>query len=112
MLLLSLISYEVITFSIFILTPWLDWSNYAQILWLSSIGLVIGILALLIFFFVHVYLGRYFSHKIQLQKNQILVKEGPYKFIRHPMYTAFIVLHLGVFLLVPTSLLELHGLLV
>lgn len=41
-------------------------------------------------------LGQYYSHVVRIQKNQPVVKTGPYRFIRHPAYVGMIVAHLGV----------------
>ncbi len=40
-------------------------------------------------------LGKFFSRIVMVQKNQKVVKNGPYKFIRHPSYLAGIIIFLG-----------------
>jgi protein-S-isoprenylcysteine O-methyltransferase Ste14 len=36
---------------------------------------------------------------LKIKDSQELVTDGPYRWIRHPMYTAFFVLHVAAFLL-------------
>ncbi len=45
-----------------------------------------GISAIL-FWWVHKTLGDNWSPMLEIQKNHTLIKSGPYKLVRHPMYT-------------------------
>jgi protein-S-isoprenylcysteine O-methyltransferase Ste14 len=91
----------IIVFFLFILMPeWFNWSaipNYPR--WIQWIGTTIGVLSIVLFVFVHIHLGKNFSYKLAIYDDHRLVKTGPYKFIRHPMYTAFIMLHVAIFLI-------------
>jgi protein-S-isoprenylcysteine O-methyltransferase Ste14 len=99
-LLKILIVFEVLTFFIYIFFPeWIDWGNLAFIPWVRWTGLGIGFLSLVLFLWVHLTLGNNFSELLRIRNNQSIVVDGPYRYVRHPMYTAFIVLHIGVFLL-------------
>ncbi len=40
---------------------------------------------------------------LSVAKISKLIKEGPYRFVRHPLYSADIVLGVGIFLLFPTK---------
>ncbi|SRX53847.1 isoprenylcysteine carboxylmethyltransferase family protein [Aequorivita sp. CIP111184] len=40
-------------------------------------------------------LGKNWSVSVQLKKDHELIKKGPYKIIRHPIYTAILLLFLG-----------------
>jgi protein-S-isoprenylcysteine O-methyltransferase Ste14 len=46
-----------------------------------------------------VVLGRNFFGGVKLKEGHELVKEGPYGWIRHPIYTAFLAIGIGFFLL-------------
>jgi protein-S-isoprenylcysteine O-methyltransferase Ste14 len=46
----------------------------------------------------HYYLGKHFSGIAEIKKDHTLVTSGVYKYVRHPMYTAFYILVLGIFL--------------
>lgn len=98
LILYSFIFYELITFGFYLFSDFLNWGSYAPVIWLSWIGVSIGVLSLLLFLWVHISLGKYFSYKIQITENQPLIQEGPYKYVRHPMYIAFFLLHISVFL--------------
>ncbi len=94
------ILYEVSTFILIIVYPRsIEWATFEMPLWLSILGVIIGIMSLLLFVWVHLSLGKFFTYKIQITKNQELVKKGPYKYVRHPMYSAFILLHISVILI-------------
>jgi protein-S-isoprenylcysteine O-methyltransferase Ste14 len=41
-------------------------------------------------------LGEFFDLNIKVQKNHVIVKEGIYAYVRHPMYLANIMIFLGV----------------
>jgi len=41
-------------------------------------------------------LGKFFSGTIGTQKGQVVVKKGPYKYIRHPSYTGALLIFIGL----------------
>lgn len=47
-------------------------------------------------------LGRNWSYQVTLKADHELVTAGPYASIRHPIYTAVILLFMGIMLLVPS----------
>lgn len=94
------ICYEVFTLFLFLLFPeTLSWGSMAIPEWGRWIGVALGILSLLLFIWVHIYLGENYSSKVRIAQEQRLVTTGPYRFLRHPMYSAFYLLHLAVFLI-------------
>ncbi|MBN2157148.1 MAG: isoprenylcysteine carboxylmethyltransferase family protein [Candidatus Lokiarchaeota archaeon] len=102
-LLFAMMAYEVLTFIAFVfLYNWIPW-EIAHIpfpLWLRWMGLPLGLGAIVYFIIVHEALGKNFSPKLRIKKEQTLITHGPYKHIRHPMYVAFFLLHLAVFFIV------------
>lgn len=48
---------------------------------------------------VHHFLGKNFSSELRIRPDHELVTEGPYRYVRHPMYTSFFVMMTGLFLL-------------
>ncbi len=102
-LLNALIQFEVFTFVIYCL--WHIFDPYTvpfQLifpLWLRWFGTGTCVTALGFFLWSHHSLGDNFSPNLKIRENQRLVTSGAYQFVRHPMYTAFILLHIGVFLL-------------
>ena len=41
-------------------------------------------------------LGRFFSTKVRIVSDHRIVKEGPYKYLRHPSYTGMLMILLGL----------------
>ncbi len=70
-------------------TPtWLRWSGAA--------GLLAGIL---LFSWTHRSLGSNWSGMLELREGQSLVSDGPYRLVRHPMYSAMLLMGAGLGLL-------------
>ncbi|HEY1124497.1 MAG TPA: isoprenylcysteine carboxylmethyltransferase family protein [Sphingobium sp.] len=47
-------------------------------------------------------LGRNWSYQVTLKQDHELITDGPYAAIRHPIYTAVILLFIGIMLLIPS----------
>jgi protein-S-isoprenylcysteine O-methyltransferase Ste14 len=95
-----LICYEVFTLFLFLLFP--EALSFAMLplpLWLQIVGVIIGAASLLLFIWVHRHLGKNFSVNLKVFSEQQMVDTGPYSQVRHPMYTAFYLLHIAAFLL-------------
>lgn len=74
--------------------------------WLRWFGVCLGFLSIPFLAWVHYVLDRSWSVTLKLQANHKLVTSGPYKRIRHPMYTVLIVYMLS-WVLVSANLLFL-----
>jgi protein-S-isoprenylcysteine O-methyltransferase Ste14 len=61
-------------------------------IWLGAVVIVIG---LIIRVWAIITLGKSFRTTIEIHKDQKVVKEGPYKLIRHPSYSGAILICLG-----------------
>jgi protein-S-isoprenylcysteine O-methyltransferase Ste14 len=61
---------------------------------LRAAGVALGVLSLILLWWVQNSLGANFSTTITLRRNHTLVISGPYHLVRHPMYVAY----LGFFL--------------
>ncbi|MCB9781031.1 MAG: DUF1295 domain-containing protein [Alphaproteobacteria bacterium] len=66
---------------------------------LRWLGLGLTLAGLASFLWVHATLGRNFSPRLDMRADHTLVTSGPYRWVRHPMYTTNFVLVLGYFLL-------------
>ncbi len=55
----------------------------------AAIGLLIFLAALLLFHITHKALGRNWSVTLAVREEHALVTGGVYRFVRHPMYSAF-----------------------
>ena len=90
---------------------WMKWSALSLPFWLRWVGFFIGLVALFIFFWVLRSLGQNFSTTLTIQKGQTLVIHGPYHWVRHPMYTSFVLLWVGFFFISTNWFVGLTGIL-
>ncbi len=78
----------------------LDFANYNSPVWTIWCGIMFLILSLWLFWRSHKDLGRNFSSTLVIRGEHTLITEGVYKYVRHPMYTAFLLFDIAaVFLL-------------
>lgn len=75
------------------------WSHLPLPVWVRVFGIVLGGAGVGVLHWVLATLGRGFSMSLVVKKGQSLVTGGPYRWVRHPMYTAFSMIFLGFFLL-------------
>ena len=62
------------------------------------IGVAMGLISIPLIGWIHWALGRAFSKSLTIQEEHQLVTTGLYRWIRHPMYTVFIIYFLSLFL--------------
>jgi len=60
-----------------------------------SLGLALAVLGATVAILSRVMLGRNWSATVQLKQDHELITSGPYRFVRHPIYTGFLLLFLG-----------------
>lgn len=77
--------------------------------WARLLGIVISILSLFYFNWIHKTLGSNYSPTLEIRKGHQLIKVGPYKSIRHPMYTQIWFWTIAQFLIVSNMLGGLSG---
>lgn len=73
--------------TMFGLFPWIDAFALPMPLELRWFALVASLLALAGLVWVHATLGRHFSDRLNLQAQHQLITSGPYRWVRHPMYS-------------------------
>jgi protein-S-isoprenylcysteine O-methyltransferase Ste14 len=78
--------------------------------WAVALGTIIFCSALWIFRISHKELGRNWSITLEIRERHELVRGGPYAFVRHPMYTSFLLMGLGQAFLLPNWVAGLSGL--
>lgn len=69
-------------------SKWLRWFVVPFPIWLRWIWVGLGIVSLSLLIWVQRTLGKYWSTNLQLREQHKLVTSGPYRWVRHPMYTA------------------------
>lgn len=75
------------------------WSQLSLPSWLRASGIVIGGIGVGLLHWVFTTLGHNFSMSLVIKQDHSLITNGPYHWVRHPMYTAFAMVFLGLFLL-------------
>lgn len=93
----------LIATAIFAIIPsWLDWAALPFANWLRWTGVVIALLGFALLQWAQITLGRSWSDTPRMMNEQTHVTSGPYHFVRHPIYTAFLLI-LGSTLLVSAN---------
>jgi len=99
--LLGLVSF--ISMIIFVVDPdRISWANLSLPLWLRWTGVAVALTGFALLQWSQSILGKSWSDTPRMMKGQILITSGPYRMIRHPIYTAFILI-LGSTLLISAN---------
>jgi len=83
----------------------LAWANLSLCFELRWAGVVLGFASLALLVWVHRALDKNCSLTLSVREEHTLVTHGPYARIRHPMYAAWYLLHLAVFLITANGLI-------
>ncbi len=67
------------------------WSALPMPVWLRWIGVVAGLVTVALFLWVHHTLGENWSTSVETKEGHKLITGGPYRWVRHPMYTTIFV---------------------
>lgn len=96
-----------------ILLPWLGIStNTYWGLLIQAMGLALVICGLSLHWWARINLGQFYGEREEVQQGQRLVYRGPYVYIRHPIYTSYFILVIGILLITPaltTLLLTIYA---
>lgn len=77
----------------YVINPnWLSWASLPIPLWLRWAGISIALLGFALLQWAQTTLGRNWSDTPRMMKDQTLITSGPYQFIRHPIYSAFLLI--------------------
>lgn len=71
---------------LWVFTPFLNNFKMEFPVWLRIVGISISVVSLFYFRSIHKTLGANWSPTLEIRKGHQLIKTGPYKTIRHPMY--------------------------
>jgi protein-S-isoprenylcysteine O-methyltransferase Ste14 len=73
---------------IYSVTNWLDFANYSLPVWMGWLGVFLLACALIVFALAHYYLKSNWSPTLEIRQDHMLVTNGIYRYIRHPMYAS------------------------
>ncbi len=91
----------LLTLSVVIYTLLPSWIAFASLpftVWLRWIGVGLCMASLNLLASSDRHLGQNFSHTLEIQSDHFLVESGPYRRIRHPIYSSGLLFFVGVFL--------------
>ncbi|GAB4577288.1 MAG: hypothetical protein Fur0022_00190 [Anaerolineales bacterium] len=77
----------------------LAWAELPLPQGLQWLGVVLGIVSLPLLVWTQLALGSNFSTTLHVRREHTLVTSGPYRYVRHPMYTALFLSMLAILLL-------------
>lgn len=90
---------------LFVPVPGLRWPLFPARWWTIAIGLGLEAFAVLLHISARRHLGRNWSSTVMIKADHQLVTSGPYRLIRHPIYTAILALAGGTAIVSA----QLHG---
>ncbi len=94
---------------IYVFTGFPAFANRAFIPAMAWAGIVPGLASLWLFWRTHKELGRNWSVSLELRPRHELIADGVYRYVRHPMYSAFFLWAVAQFLLLPNWVAGLSG---
>ena len=71
---------------------WLAWADLPFPHWVRWMGIGIALMGFVLLQWAQNTLGKNWSDTPRMLREQSLITSGPYQFIRHPIYTAFIII--------------------
>jgi protein-S-isoprenylcysteine O-methyltransferase Ste14 len=77
----------------------LGWARFPLPAWAQWVGVGLGLASLPLIWWVQAALGSNFSTPLHVRDEHTLVTRGPYRWVRHPMYTVLYIHFTGVLLL-------------
>jgi protein-S-isoprenylcysteine O-methyltransferase Ste14 len=96
---------------VYVVAPhWLDWSAIELASILRWLGLGLGVISIIFLGWAHQTLGKNWNVPGVVEEQQVLVTDGPYQWLRHPMYTAFALIALAYGLISTNWFIALIGL--
>jgi protein-S-isoprenylcysteine O-methyltransferase Ste14 len=78
---------------------WMGWASLTLPLWARWTGLALGLLVVPSIYWVLTALGTNVSETVLTKPQHQLVTTGPYRWVRHPLYTVGIALFLAIALM-------------
>ena len=86
-----------LSFFVYMVNPdWLAWSSLPLPTWLRWLGVAVGFGMLPVLYWVVSTLGRNISETVLTKEDHSLVTQGPYRWVRHPLYSVATILFVSL----------------
>ncbi len=86
-----------LSFLAFIVNPsWMEWSSFDVQMWVRHLAVGAGLSALPLVYWVMISIGKNISETVLTKENHELVTHGPYRWVRHPLYSVSILMLMSV----------------
>lgn len=86
-----------LSFFAYMVNPdWLAWSSLPLSTWLRWFGVAVGFGMLPVLYWVVSTLGRNISETVLTKEDHSLVTQGPYRWVRHPLYSVATILFVSL----------------
>jgi protein-S-isoprenylcysteine O-methyltransferase Ste14 len=72
------------------------WGRLAQ-----GVGLALIAVGLALHWWARWHLKQFYGERVEYQQGQVLIQDGPYAYVRHPIYTSFFLCIVGLLLVNP-----------
>ncbi len=79
--------------------PWIWWSYLFLPIEIRVLGIAFSVISIIYLYWAGKVLAEHFSYTLEVQEEQKLVTEGPYRRVRHPIYTgtlAFLIFQFAI----------------
>lgn len=85
---------------VYIINPrWMDWASIAMPMWLRVSGFILALSTVPAVHWILRSLGANVSETVLTKEQHQLVSHGPYRWVRHPLYTTGLALFVGLALM-------------
>lgn len=78
---------------------WMIWADLVFPFWVHWLGVGMLVISIPLMLWVHRTLGKHYSYALETKTEQKLVTSGPYRSVRHPLYSSHNLFNLGMVLL-------------
>lgn len=79
---------------------WIKWSALPLPQWIRWSGVILALASTPLLIWVHHTLGASYSAKLEIKSQHKLITTGPYRWVRHPMYSAIFLWTVGLSLII------------
>jgi protein-S-isoprenylcysteine O-methyltransferase Ste14 len=97
---------------VYLINPeWMAWSKIGLPDWVRWLGVGIGVMCVLLIYWLFSSIGSGITPTSATRKEHILVTSGPYRWVRHPLYTAGALLFVAFGMMADNWFIALLGIL-